>query len=158
MPASMSSTLGRHLRRLQSRCAPCNLPIRQDRALQTTMYMPLAEFDEDGTEATLLHAHNVWGAAPTPLHAWNDILWSPYSQVSNTIAAAHPDKPRPAPPVTALAKVRTDVQVVPTQTGNQLVRPGPIACEQQGYSNLVSPLQASETATGQVMRDLHHGA
>ena len=44
-------------------------------------------------------------------------------QVSNTIAAAHPDKPRPAPPVTALAKMRTDVQVVPTQTGNQLVRP-----------------------------------
>ena len=42
-------------------------------------------------------------------------------QVSNTIAAAHPDKPRPAPPVTALAKLRTDVQVVPTQMGNQLV-------------------------------------
>ena len=42
-------------------------------------------------------------------------------QVSNTIAAAHPDKPRPAPPVTTLAKLRTDVQVVPTQMGNQLV-------------------------------------
>lgn len=41
-------------------------------------------------------------------------------QAANTIAAAHPDKPRP--PVTALAKLRTDVQVVPTQTGNQLVR------------------------------------
>lgn len=42
-------------------------------------------------------------------------------QVANTIAAAHPDKPRPTPPVTALAKLRTDVVVVPTQTGNQLV-------------------------------------
>lgn len=44
----------------------------------------------------------------------------PWMQAANTIAAAHPDKPRP--PVTALAKLRTDVQVVPTQTGNQLVR------------------------------------
>ena len=42
-------------------------------------------------------------------------------QVANTIAAAHPDKPRPAPPVTALARLRNDVAVVPTQTGSQLV-------------------------------------
>ena len=42
------------------------------------------------------------------------------AQAANTIAAAHPDKPRPE--VTALAKLRTDVAVVPTQTGNQLVR------------------------------------
>ena len=42
-------------------------------------------------------------------------------QVTNTIAAAHPDKP--APPVTALAKLRTGVAVVPTQTGSQLVSP-----------------------------------
>ncbi|BDA48458.1 Altered inheritance rate of mitochondria protein 25 [Coccomyxa sp. Obi] len=44
-------------------------------------------------------------------------------QAANTIAAAHPDKPPPK--VTALARLRTDVQVVPTQTGNQLevVRP-----------------------------------
>ena len=43
------------------------------------------------------------------------------AQVANTIAAAHPDKPRPSPPVTALARMRNDVAVVPTQTGNQLV-------------------------------------
>ena len=40
-------------------------------------------------------------------------------QAVRTIAAAHPDKP--APPVTALAKLRTGVAVVPTQTGSQLV-------------------------------------
>ena len=40
-------------------------------------------------------------------------------QAAKTIAAAHPDKP--APPVTALAKLRTGVTVVPTQTGSQLV-------------------------------------
>ena len=40
-------------------------------------------------------------------------------QTSNTIAASHPDKP--PPPVTALAKLRTGVAVVPTQTGTQLV-------------------------------------
>ncbi len=41
-------------------------------------------------------------------------------QVANTVAAAHPDKPPPQ--VTAMAKMRTDVAVIPTQTGNQLVR------------------------------------
>ena len=41
-------------------------------------------------------------------------------QVANTVQAAHPDKPRPE--VTALAKYRTDVAVIPTSTGNQLVR------------------------------------
>ena len=40
--------------------------------------------------------------------------------MAKTIAAAHPDKP--ASPVTALAKLRTGVAVVPTQTGSQLVR------------------------------------
>lgn len=40
--------------------------------------------------------------------------------VANTVHAAHPDKPRP--PVTTLARMRTDVSVIPTQTGNQLVR------------------------------------
>ncbi|KAK9863287.1 hypothetical protein WJX84_002469 [Apatococcus fuscideae] len=39
-------------------------------------------------------------------------------QVANMVAAAHPDKPRPD--VTALARIRTDVAVIPTQTGNQL--------------------------------------
>lgn len=45
------------------------------------------------------------------------------AQVVNTIAAAHPDKPRPdlPPKVTALAKLRTDIQVIPTQAGNTLV-------------------------------------
>ena len=40
-------------------------------------------------------------------------------QVANTVAAAHPDKQRPE--VTPLARMRTDVAVIPTQTGNQLV-------------------------------------
>lgn len=38
--------------------------------------------------------------------------------VANTIQAAHPDKPKP--PVTAIAKLRTGVSVIPTQAGNQL--------------------------------------
>lgn len=44
-------------------------------------------------------------------------------QAANTVQAAHPDKPRPD--VTALARIRTDVAVIPTSTGNQLevVRP-----------------------------------
>lgn len=54
-------------------------------------------------------------------------------QVSNTIAAAHPDKPRPPPPVTALAKLRTDVQVVPTQTGNQLVSSVTLCCNVRAW-------------------------
>lgn len=41
-------------------------------------------------------------------------------QAANTVQAAHPDKPRPD--VTALARMRTDVAVIPTSTGNQLVR------------------------------------
>lgn len=41
--------------------------------------------------------------------------------VANTIQAAHPDKPKP--PVTAIAKLRTGVSVIPTQAGNQLVSP-----------------------------------
>ena len=41
--------------------------------------------------------------------------------VANTIEAAHPDKPRPD--VTALAKARNDIMVIPTATGDQLVRP-----------------------------------
>lgn len=40
-------------------------------------------------------------------------------QAANTVEAAHPDKPRPQ--ITPLARVRTDVAVIPTQTGNQLV-------------------------------------
>lgn len=46
-----------------------------------------------------------------------------YLQVVNTIEAAHPDKPRPAlpPKVTEMAKLRNDITVVPTQTGNALV-------------------------------------
>ena len=39
--------------------------------------------------------------------------------VANTIEAAHPDKPRPN--VTALAKARNDIMVIPTATGDQLV-------------------------------------
>lgn len=44
-------------------------------------------------------------------------------QVANTIQAAHPDKPRP--PVTAVAKARNDLTVIPTAAGDQLdvVRP-----------------------------------
>lgn len=42
-------------------------------------------------------------------------------QVANTVQAAHPDKPRPD--VTKLAQLRTDVAVIPTATGNQLVVP-----------------------------------
>ncbi len=44
-------------------------------------------------------------------------------QIHTAIEAAHPD--RPAPPVTALARLRTDAAVIPTTTGNQLavVRP-----------------------------------
>ena len=41
--------------------------------------------------------------------------------MANTIEAAHPDKPRPQ--VTALAKARNDIMVIPTATGDQLVRP-----------------------------------
>lgn len=40
-------------------------------------------------------------------------------QLSTAIHAQHPE--RPAPPVTALARYSTDVQVIPTSTGNQLV-------------------------------------
>ena len=40
--------------------------------------------------------------------------------VANTIEAAHPDKPRPS--VTTLAKARNDIMVIPTATGDQLVR------------------------------------
>lgn len=40
-------------------------------------------------------------------------------QAANTVQAAHPDKPRPD--VTALAQMRTEVAVIPTSTGNQLV-------------------------------------
>ena len=50
-------------------------------------------------------------------------------QAANTVQAAHPDKPRPQ--ITPLARVRTDVAVIPTQTGNQLV------------SNPLSPLPIS---------------
>ncbi|KAK9826339.1 hypothetical protein WJX74_010281 [Apatococcus lobatus] len=39
-------------------------------------------------------------------------------QVANTVEAAHPDRPRPQ--ITPLARMRTDVAVIPTQTGNQL--------------------------------------
>ena len=62
-----------------------------------------------------------------------------WSQVSNTIAAAHPDKPRPPPPVTALAKLRTDVQVVPTQTGNQLVRPSGMLLAGESSGSMPEP-------------------
>ncbi|KAK9833274.1 hypothetical protein WJX81_001649 [Elliptochloris bilobata] len=43
-------------------------------------------------------------------------------QVVNAIEAAHPDKPQPALPakVTAMAKLRNDIMVVPTQTGDAL--------------------------------------
>lgn len=41
-------------------------------------------------------------------------------QAANTVQAAHPDKPRPD--VTALAKIRTGVAIIPTSSGNQLVR------------------------------------
>jgi hypothetical protein len=40
---------------------------------------------------------------------------------ANTIAAAHPDKPKPQ--ITGLAKARNDLAVIPTSTGDQLVRP-----------------------------------
>ncbi|RMZ52650.1 hypothetical protein APUTEX25_000769 [Auxenochlorella protothecoides] len=40
-------------------------------------------------------------------------------ELATAIEAQHPD--RPPPSVTALARVRTDVQVIPTSTGNQLV-------------------------------------
>lgn len=39
-------------------------------------------------------------------------------QVATAVQAAHPDKP--PPPVTALARVRTDVSVIPTSTGARL--------------------------------------
>jgi uncharacterized protein YxjI len=44
-------------------------------------------------------------------------------QIHTALEVAHPD--RPAPPVTALARLRTDATVIPTTTGNQLavVRP-----------------------------------
>lgn len=44
-------------------------------------------------------------------------------QVANSIKAAHPEKPRP--PVTAIAKARNDLTVIPTAAGDQLavVRP-----------------------------------
>ena len=72
--------------------------------------------------------HQAWAC-------WSKIIEIPYvvweaahgaerarvRQVANTIAAAHPDKPRPASTVTALARLRTEVAVVPTQTGDQLV-------------------------------------
>ena len=50
-------------------------------------------------------------------------------QIRNAIEAAHPD--RPAPPVTALAKLRTDVAVIPTQTGNQLSVIRPLALDER---------------------------
>ncbi|PSC69495.1 Altered inheritance rate of mitochondria 25 [Micractinium conductrix] len=50
-------------------------------------------------------------------------------QAAATVAAAHPD--RPAPPVTALARARTDVSVIPTSTGNQLVVHRPLQLDER---------------------------
>lgn len=50
-------------------------------------------------------------------------------QIRNAIEAAHPD--RPAPPVTALAKIRTDAAVIPTQTGDQLAVVRPLALDER---------------------------
>lgn len=49
--------------------------------------------------------------------------------VANTIAAQHPD--RAAPPVTRLARLRTDVAVIPNSTGNQLVVQRPLSLDQR---------------------------
>ncbi|KAK9815898.1 hypothetical protein WJX72_011575 [[Myrmecia] bisecta] len=53
-------------------------------------------------------------------------------QVANTIAAAHPDKPRP--PVTALAKFREDIVVVPTQSGDQLEVARPLEIDERSMA------------------------
>lgn len=50
-------------------------------------------------------------------------------QVRTAVAAAHPD--REPPPVTALAKVRTDAAVVPTSTGNQLLVRRPLELDER---------------------------
>jgi hypothetical protein len=42
--------------------------------------------------------------------------------VAHTVAAAHPDKA--PPPVTPLARLRNAIAVIPTSTGDQLVREG----------------------------------
>ncbi|KAL4856200.1 putative AAA domain-containing protein [Chlorella vulgaris] len=50
-------------------------------------------------------------------------------QVATAVQAAHPDKP--PPPVTALARARTDVSVIPTSTGNQLVVHRPLQLDER---------------------------
>ncbi|KAL4433405.1 hypothetical protein ABPG77_010258 [Micractinium sp. CCAP 211/92] len=50
-------------------------------------------------------------------------------QVATAVHAAHPD--RPPPPVTALAQARTDVSVIPTSTGNQLVVHRPLELDER---------------------------
>ena len=88
----------------------CRLPAREHgahalvlpvRAHQSSLRLPL----------TLLRPQYVIHFGNQPQEA--------AEQAAKTIAAAHPDKP--APPVTALAKLRTGLAVVPTQTGSQLV-------------------------------------
>ena len=60
--------------------------------------------------------------------------------MANTIEAAHPDKPRPD--VTALAKARNDIMVIPTATGDQLVR-AVLALEPAGGMHLLRHLQGA---------------
>lgn len=50
-------------------------------------------------------------------------------ELRTAIQVAYPD--RPAPPVTALAKARTDVAVIPTSTGNQLVVHRPLRLDER---------------------------
>ena len=50
-------------------------------------------------------------------------------RLRTSIQAAHPD--RPSPPITALAKLRTDAAVIPTQTGDQLVVARPLALDER---------------------------
>lgn len=54
---------------------------------------------------------------------------SPTPPALSSVQAQHPD--RPPPSVTALARVRTDVAVIPTSTGNQLVVQRPLALGQR---------------------------
>ena len=59
-------------------------------------------------------------------------------EIQTAIAAQHPDKPPPPPPpsppsVTLLAQMRTEVAVIPTSTGSQLVVDRPLRVGAAGW-------------------------
>eukprot|EP00887_Chlorella_sp_A99_P007876 scaffold20.g7876.t1 len=75
-----------------------------------------------------------------------------------TVAAAHPDRPPPPlpaspPAVTALARLRTDVSVIPTSTGDQLVVKRPLQLDER----MVALAAAISVDYDYFHRHSHHG-